>query len=165
METHQKIGRDTINTPVSRGLDQAGPTLDRNRPATLDIASTRTGVFWIAASPAEFSGSAEGFNQIVNGPHCELLRKMRSNVNARCVTQFAKPMGMNDIHERLAWARRHHGAHRTATDAARAFGWPVSTYLGHENGDRISGYQKRMIIRPAAGITVSYARDEPRRRR
>lgn len=31
--------------------------------------------------------------------------------------------------------------------------------------DIISGYQKRMIIRPAAGITVSYAQDQPRRRR
>ncbi len=38
--------------------------------------------------------------------------------------------------ERLRWARQRHGQYETATQAARAFGWPVSTYLGHENGDR-----------------------------
>lgn len=37
---------------------------------------------------------------------------------------------------RLKWAREHKSAYKTATDAARAFGWPISTYLGHENGDR-----------------------------
>jgi hypothetical protein len=37
---------------------------------------------------------------------------------------------------RLKWAREQHGKYGTPTDAARAFGWPVSTYLGHENGDR-----------------------------
>jgi phage repressor protein C with HTH and peptisase S24 domain len=37
---------------------------------------------------------------------------------------------------RLQWARRQHGRYKTASDAARAFGWPQSTYLGHENGDR-----------------------------
>jgi phage repressor protein C with HTH and peptisase S24 domain len=37
---------------------------------------------------------------------------------------------------RLQWARQNHGRYKTATDAARAYGWPVSTYLGHENGDR-----------------------------
>jgi transcriptional regulator with XRE-family HTH domain len=38
--------------------------------------------------------------------------------------------------ERIRWARQQHGKYSTATDAARAFGWTVSTYLGHENGDR-----------------------------
>lgn len=37
---------------------------------------------------------------------------------------------------RLVWAREQHGKHPSATAAARAYGWPVSTYLGHENGDR-----------------------------
>ena len=32
--------------------------------------------------------------------------------------------------------RYRDGRFATATDAARAFGWKVSTYLGHENGDR-----------------------------
>jgi transcriptional regulator with XRE-family HTH domain len=38
--------------------------------------------------------------------------------------------------KRLKWARESRTAYATATDAARAFGWKVSTYLGHENGDR-----------------------------
>jgi hypothetical protein len=38
--------------------------------------------------------------------------------------------------ERLQWARRRAG-YDDATSAARAFGWKVSTYLGHEAGDRV----------------------------
>lgn len=38
--------------------------------------------------------------------------------------------------QRLKWARQQHGLYDTPTDAAKAFGWTVSTYLGHENGDR-----------------------------
>lgn len=38
--------------------------------------------------------------------------------------------------ERLKHARVKAG-YESATDAARARGWKVSTYLGHENGDRI----------------------------
>lgn len=37
---------------------------------------------------------------------------------------------------RLRWARENRSSHKTASDAARAHGWPISTYLGHENGDR-----------------------------
>jgi hypothetical protein len=37
---------------------------------------------------------------------------------------------------RLKWARERHGKFEKPTDAARAHGWTVSTYLGHENGDR-----------------------------
>jgi phage repressor protein C with HTH and peptisase S24 domain len=43
---------------------------------------------------------------------------------------------MESIADRLKWARRTKTQYKTATEAARAFGWPVSTYLGHENGDR-----------------------------
>lgn len=43
---------------------------------------------------------------------------------------------MSEPGERLAEARKRAG-YKTGSDAARAFGWPVSTYLGHENGDRI----------------------------
>jgi transcriptional regulator with XRE-family HTH domain len=39
------------------------------------------------------------------------------------------------VHERLKQARIAAG-YATPTEAARAFGWAVSTYLGHENGDR-----------------------------
>jgi transcriptional regulator with XRE-family HTH domain len=45
-------------------------------------------------------------------------------------------MGLDSPHQRLRWARQQHGQYVTPTDAARAFGWKTSTYLGHENGDR-----------------------------
>ena len=45
-------------------------------------------------------------------------------------------MDLDSTHGRLRWARTQHGKYYTPTEAARAFGWPVSTYLGHENGDR-----------------------------
>ena len=63
---------------------------------------------------------------------------MRSRVNAYCVTQIAKigPMSLETPSQRLKWARKQHGKYPSPTDAARAFGWKVSTYLGHENGDR-----------------------------
>lgn len=38
--------------------------------------------------------------------------------------------------ERLRWARENRTDFHSASDAARAYGWPISTYLGHENGDR-----------------------------
>lgn len=38
--------------------------------------------------------------------------------------------------DRLRWARKNFTTYSTPTDAAKAFGWTVSTYLGHENGDR-----------------------------
>ena len=45
-------------------------------------------------------------------------------------------MALETPAQRLVWARKKHGKYSTPTDAARAFGWKVSTYLGHENTDR-----------------------------
>jgi transcriptional regulator with XRE-family HTH domain len=45
-------------------------------------------------------------------------------------------MELNTPARRLRWARETKTSYSTGTDAARAFGWTVSTYLGHENGDR-----------------------------
>lgn len=42
---------------------------------------------------------------------------------------------MDTIGDRLKWARRRQG-YEKPTDAAKARGWTISTYLGHENGDR-----------------------------
>lgn len=42
---------------------------------------------------------------------------------------------MSAPHERLQQAREERG-YATGTAAAEAFGWPISTYLGHENGSR-----------------------------
>lgn len=38
--------------------------------------------------------------------------------------------------KRLKWARENRTSYKTASAAARAFGWPLPTYFGHENGDR-----------------------------
>lgn len=45
--------------------------------------------------------------------------------------------------ERLRWARKR-AKYDDATSAANAFGWTVSTYLGHENGDRNPSRKKAM---------------------
>lgn len=50
-------------------------------------------------------------------------------------------MALDTPAKRLRWAREQHGKYRDAAEAARAFGWVsargnVSTYQGHENGDR-----------------------------
>jgi phage repressor protein C with HTH and peptisase S24 domain len=43
---------------------------------------------------------------------------------------------MDSPAKRLQWAREHRTKFKTPTEAARSYGWKVSTYLGHENGDR-----------------------------
>jgi transcriptional regulator with XRE-family HTH domain len=45
-------------------------------------------------------------------------------------------MNLDTPAKRLRWVRENRTNYSTGTDAARAFGWTVSTYLGHENGDR-----------------------------
>jgi transcriptional regulator with XRE-family HTH domain len=45
-------------------------------------------------------------------------------------------MDLDTPAKRLRWVRENRSNYSTGTDAARAFGWTVSTYLGHENGDR-----------------------------
>lgn len=45
-------------------------------------------------------------------------------------------MELDSPADRLRWARKNRSNFATASDAARAFGWTVPTYLGHENGDR-----------------------------
>lgn len=42
---------------------------------------------------------------------------------------------MNTISERLSWARAQAGF-KSATDAARHYGWNENTYRSHENGAR-----------------------------
>lgn len=54
--------------------------------------------------------------------------------NAICETRWMETL--DSVGARLKWAREQDGRFSTGSDAARAFGWAVSTYLGHENGDR-----------------------------
>ncbi|MCW6512618.1 helix-turn-helix transcriptional regulator [Lichenifustis flavocetrariae] len=62
---------------------------------------------------------------------------------------------MQTIHERIKWARQAQGF-KTASEAARAFGWTVSTYLGYENGDREPGKEMLQNISKAFGVGLHF---------
>ena len=66
------------------------------------------------------------------------LRLMRSGCQRTLRNALCVVAAMDTPAERLQFLRRKAGF-ETATDAARAYGWTVSTYLGHENGDRNPG--------------------------
>jgi phage repressor protein C with HTH and peptisase S24 domain len=83
---------------------------------------------------------------------------MRSLVNAYCVTQDAKLLWMEKLNtpaERLRWARINKGKYESGTKAAEARGWTVSTYLGHENGDRTPS--RKAAERYAAAYGIPWA--------
>lgn len=60
---------------------------------------------------------------------------MRSACQRNMRNALCEADRMDTPGERLRWARKRAG-YDDGTSAARAFGWVVSTYLGHENGDR-----------------------------
>lgn len=144
MQTEQELRGDAADAALTRGLDKARPSIYRDRAAPPDVAPASSRVVGVTARLSKLGHAAESRDEVVEVLHENQplksaspgkLRIKRSNVNAPCVTQYAKLVGM-EPHERLKWARKRQGRYDTATDAARAFGWPVSTYLGHENGDR-----------------------------
>jgi len=53
--------------------------------------------------------------------------------------------------QRLRQARIRAGF-KTATAAARAFNWPIPTYLGHENGDRVPSRPRAKRYAEAFGV-------------
>lgn len=57
------------------------------------------------------------------------------SASAFCVTDYFMSNGMDDPAARLRIARLRAG-YTTGKDAAEALGFPVSTYLSHENGSR-----------------------------
>lgn len=62
---------------------------------------------------------------------------------------------MDTLAKRLKWAREQDGRYKTATEAARAFGWKPPTYMGHENGDR-TGARLPTIKRYAKAYKVNW---------
>lgn len=60
---------------------------------------------------------------------------------------------MEEMKDRIRQARLDDKRFATGTDAARALGWTVSSYLGYENGDRQPG--KKMAGRIAEAYKVS----------
>lgn len=57
------------------------------------------------------------------------------NASAFCITKRIMSGGMDDPAARLRIARLRAG-YETGKEAAEALGFPVSTYLSHENGSR-----------------------------
>jgi phage repressor protein C with HTH and peptisase S24 domain len=99
----------------------------------------------------------EGLSRI---SHSQQLRFLRSHGNARCVTQDAKLWTMDTIAKRLKWAReRRFGLKSVASEVARDHGWTVSTYLGHENGDRNPSRDKAKQYARAYGVRWEWILD------
>lgn len=67
--------------------------------------------------------------------HSAIMHNAFPDASAFCITQCIMPNGMDDPASRLRIARLRAG-YQTAKDAAEALGFPVSTYLSHENGSR-----------------------------
>ncbi|WP_165359638.1 helix-turn-helix domain-containing protein [Lichenibacterium minor] len=59
------------------------------------------------------------------------------------------------IHERIKFLRTMKG-YKSASEAARAYGWTVSTYLGYENGDREPSKKMAQRIAEAFGVGINY---------
>lgn len=62
---------------------------------------------------------------------------------------------MTTIAQRLKFAREKKGYAR-AVDAARAHGWVQSTYLGHENGDRVPSRGAMARYATAFGVSIGW---------
>lgn len=78
------------------------------------------------------------------------LRTMRRQCQMHDRGGYASRMRTSN--ERLKLARERAG-YATASDAARAFGWTESTYLGHENGTR--GLKPKVAERYARALRVT----------
>lgn len=109
-------------------------------------------------------GSREGrrlqrvdyFRDGIRLAHLPILRMVRSICqrllrNAECeVSRMSR-----EFKDRLALARREAG-HERPTDAARAFGWTTSTYLGYENGDRKPSREMAATIADAYRVSLDW---------
>lgn len=137
MQQSQRLERHGSNGALLSQPDEGNPMLGRNVLAGDPRGDGRVGNATVGRtqSASNDRSAAQVLDDLPNH-HEETLRTMRSFVNARCVTQFAKLGVMNTPGERLRQARKQAG-YSKGTEAANAFGWPVSTYLGHENGDRV----------------------------
>lgn len=67
--------------------------------------------------------------------HPAIMHNAFQDASAFCITERIMSNGMDDPATRLRIARLRAG-YETGKDAAEALGFPVSTYLSHENGSR-----------------------------
>lgn len=82
---------------------------------------------------------------------CGLTRHALSE-NAKVAPEMSDPSTDSQIGDRLKQIRELRG-YKTASDAARALGFTVSTYIGHENGSRLPG--RRAILQYADAFQTS----------
>jgi hypothetical protein len=67
--------------------------------------------------------------------HPAIMHNALSDASAFCITEHFMSVGMDSPAARLRIARLRAG-YETGKEAAEALGFPVSTYLSHENGSR-----------------------------
>lgn len=67
--------------------------------------------------------------------HPAIMHNAFPDASAFCITERFMPNGMDSPAARLRIARLRAG-YETGKDAAVSLGFPVSTYLSHENGSR-----------------------------
>jgi len=77
-------------------------------------------------------GTADDFVVIA---HQAIMHNALPSASAFCITERFMSSGVDDPAARLRIARLRAG-YETGKDAAEALGFPVSTYLSHENGSR-----------------------------
>lgn len=159
MEGYQGLEIQPINVRLVRDFDDAGPIRHRYRPPNFPARYGRS--ITMAESLGEIR-HADLIDRLGNRldhllRHTPYYAYCVAKVNALCVTQSAKfrDMAKETLKDRLAEARRAAG-HKTGTDAARAFGWTVSTYLGYENGDREPGKKMAQRICDAFRVDLNW---------
>jgi phage repressor protein C with HTH and peptisase S24 domain len=77
-----------------------------------------------------------------------------SEVNTPCIIHSDTLRIMSTMHERLEKARKL--KYRARTDAARAIGVPVSTYVSNENGTRAFGRERAVQYARHLGVSVDW---------
>lgn len=131
------IGDGRIEPRAS--FDDPGPVGDRDRASLKHVAPASAGMSLEAADATELRRPTQSGDDVAHRVHSgRKLRLMRSGCQRTLRNAMCADIRMDSIAERLQFLRKRAGF-GTATDAARAYGWPVSTYLGHENGDRNPG--------------------------
>lgn len=73
-------------------------------------------------------------------------------MNAKQAKPEDDDLDLSTTNGRLKWARIRDGRFGTGTAAAEAFGWTISTYLGHENGDRNPSREAAQRYASAYGV-------------
>lgn len=113
------------------GGDQCSPILRRD--AIPLSPRTYRGNGFVGQATDDLNASVS--DNVAVGPHDALMHNALSERKRLLRNRLDYAQCMDDPASRLRIARLRAG-YGTAKDAAEALGFPVSTYLGHENGSR-----------------------------